>query len=135
MQPIEQGSQTSQYQDISSTDLPPATTWPASSTIPGPRSMNYDLLGLSLSSPPTQSLFSPYAQTTHQYQHRCQYQGDAHTGLNSESGAPARTAELHGSAVHSPGYGMTVMERWYSEHPSQQGALLAREEYESLKRV
>ncbi|KAG4442058.1 hypothetical protein IFR05_002452 [Cadophora sp. M221] len=116
-QPLEQASQTSQYQDTSSTDLPPATTWPNGTTIPSQTDMNYNLLGLTLNPPETQHAVNPYDQTTHQ--HQFQRHIDVY---------PPAAAEFHLPAMSSPGYGMTAIGRWISEHPSQQGALLAWEE-------
>ncbi|KAH6710979.1 hypothetical protein BKA61DRAFT_737854 [Leptodontidium sp. MPI-SDFR-AT-0119] len=117
----EEHSQTSQYQDTSSTDLPLATTWPNGTTIPNQTDMNYSLLGLTLNPPATQHASNPYDQMTHQYQ----LQRHIDVYPRAGAGVAPAAAEFHIPAMPSPGYGMTVMGRWISERPSQQGALLA----------
>ncbi|PVH88862.1 hypothetical protein DL98DRAFT_565718 [Cadophora sp. DSE1049] len=132
--PLSQVSQTSEYQDTSSTDLPPSTTWPNSNTVPSHSDMNSSLLGLTLSAPtslPAQHSYflSPYCQTTHQCQHHYHNSGHIYPGAGN-GGAVAEMYVMTTSTsteMLPTGYGMTAMGRWSAEQPSQQGALLTWE--------
>ncbi|KAH7409360.1 hypothetical protein BKA64DRAFT_395095 [Cadophora sp. MPI-SDFR-AT-0126] len=132
-QHLSQASQTSQYQYLSSADLPPSTTWPTSKTVPNQSQMNQALLGLTsfhfTSSPAQHSYFtSPYSQTRHQCQHQYHSNSYIHPGAPDGS-AVSDMYEMEPFDDEPPtGYGMTAMRRWSAEQPSQQGGLLAWEE-------
>ncbi|KAL2069010.1 hypothetical protein VTL71DRAFT_15348 [Oculimacula yallundae] len=127
--PLDHASQTSQYQSTSSTDLPSATTWPNGTTIPDQTEMDYNLLGLSLEPPQSQHRHAgyPYDQMTHWNQS----QNNVNSYPRPEPGTGWIELQM---AATQPGYDMTGMDRWISELPSQQGAILAWDKDEELAR-
>ncbi|KAK0109849.1 hypothetical protein ONS95_002519 [Cadophora gregata] len=133
-QPSSQASQTSHYQSIFSTDLPPSSTWPNPKAIPSHREIDYSLLGLTSStSTPLRDQstcsFSPYCRTTHRLQYQCYTIGAAQ--WEAENNGTITQMHVSDSSMYTdappPGYGMTAMGRWSAERQSQQGALLAWE--------